>query len=279
MLPKMGTTMEGMMSKRQRETERRFVGAQVAPVELRAGKGQPAELHGYASVFNQEATIQDLWGDAWIESVAPGAFARTIGQADIRALFNHDPNIILGRNRAGTLDLVEDGTGLRSIIQPPDSSWGASVLESVKRGDVSGMSIAFQVVQEKWKRGENKGDLSHRTITEAALLDVSVVTYPAFEQTSVQARGMGFEGGALDVVAQAFRLTRLAKHGFPLEAEDRAVIKTAMAVLLDASVDPTGNGHSTEQPGNDSGTVGVRYSLAERERRLKVLRMSMEMER
>jgi uncharacterized protein len=275
----MGTTMEGMMSKRQRETERRFVGAEVAPVELRTGEDQPTELHGYASVFNQDATIQDFWGDAWIESVARGAFARTIGQADIRALFNHDPNIILGRNRAGTLDLSEDSTGLRSIIRPPDSPWGASVLESVKRGDVTGMSIAFQVIQEKWKRSDKKGELARRTILEAALLDVSVVTYPAFEQTSVQARNLGPDGGTLDVVAQAFRLARLAEHGFPLEAEDRAVIKAAMDMLLRASMDPAGNGHSTEQSSNDSGTVGVHYSLAERERRLKVLRMSMENER
>lgn len=266
------------MSKRQRETERRFVGALVAPVELRTGEDQPTELHGYASVFNQDATIQDLWGDGWIESVARGAFARTIGQADIRALFNHDPNIILGRNRAGTLDLSEDSTGLRSIIRPPDTAWGASVLESVKRGDVTGMSIAFQVIQEKWKRSDKENELPRRTILEAALMDVSVVTYPAFEQTSVQARDRGPDGGTLDIVAQAFRLARLAQHGFPLEADDRAVITAAMDVLLRASVDPAGNGHSTEPPGNDSGGVGPRYSLAERERRLRLLRKQMEME-
>jgi uncharacterized protein len=269
--------MEGMMSKRQRETERRFVGAQVAPVELRAGQNQPAELHGYASVFNQEATIQDFWGDAWIESVAPGAYAKTIGEADIRALFNHDPNVVLGRNRAGTLELFEDGTGLRNVIRPPDNEWGRPVLDAVRRGDVTGQSIAFQVIKEKWERGAQKGDLSRRTILEAALLDVSVVTYPAFEQTSVQARAA--EGAALDVIGQAFRLARMAEHGYPLAAEDRALIGAAVELLQRVSVEPGADAHSTEQPGGEPGGVGLRYSLAERERRLKVLRMSMEMER
>jgi phage head maturation protease len=115
MIPKMGTM--GATMGRKRAIEHR-----VLPLdsELRAGEGEQAgQLVGHAAVFNQWTTISEWYGDGWDESVAPGAFRKTIKEADIRALWNHDPNIILGRNKAGTLKLSEDETGLLTTITPP----------------------------------------------------------------------------------------------------------------------------------------------------------------
>ena len=81
-------------------------------------------------MFSTPATI----AGAWVEEVAPGAYAKTLSEHDIRALWNHDTNIVLGRNKAGTLKLWEDGHGLQTEITPPDNEWGRPVLDAVKRG-------------------------------------------------------------------------------------------------------------------------------------------------
>jgi hypothetical protein len=194
----------------------------VAGLELRAGEaGQPAQLVGHASVFNQWSRIADPWfGDLWDEQVAPGAFKKTIKEADVRALWNHDPNIVLGRKAAGTLTLREDEIGLAVTITPPDSEWGRPVLEAIRRGDVSGMSIGFQVVKEKWEHPDRKKDpdaVSKRTIQEVKLFDVSPVTFPAFEGTDIAARSEDWS----EDDRRAFRAYRLAQEGAPMGPEER----------------------------------------------------------
>ena len=166
-------------------------------IELRAVDGLPGQLVGHAAVFNQWSTISDWFGDGWDESVAPGAFRKTIKEADIRALWNHDPNIVLGRNKAGTLELREDDTGLLTTITPPDNEWGRPIMDAVRRGDVSGMSIAFQVIKEEWERPTKKPaadeprERPKRTIKEAQLLDVSPVTFPGFSADGCRGAGRG----------------------------------------------------------------------------------------
>src|SRR4030067_1086963 len=111
--------------------------------ELREDDDQP-KLVGYASIFNQEAVIFGLWR----EKVAPGTFKKTIKEPDIRALWNHNTALPLGRNRAKppTLSLSEDDKGLFVEITPPDTQAGRDAVTSIKRGDVTQMSIAFQLV-------------------------------------------------------------------------------------------------------------------------------------
>lgn len=260
---------------KRRKTERRFIAADTQPVELRAGAdGAPSELVGYAAVFDQWTAIQDFWGDAWLESIAPGAYAKTLAEADIRALWNHDTNVVLGRNRAGTLALREDATGLHVTIRPPDNEWGRPVLDAVRRGDVTGQSIAFQAIKEQWQRPEKKGDLARRTILEARLVDVGPVTFPAFAQTSVQARSQGADdAGDMGVIGQAFRLARLAEHGYALDADERAQLGAAVAILRRVSAEPAGDGHSAAaQNGEPEGI----HSAEARARRLKIIAMHME---
>ena len=139
-------------------------------------------LVGHAAVFN---TVIDL--GYFREQILPGAFKKTLADnADVRALFNHDPNIILGRTKSGTLKLREDDTGLLSEISMPDTTHGHDLMASVKRGDIDQMSFAFQAVQEKWDETDENNPI--RTITEARLFDVSPVTYPAYPTTDVSAR-------------------------------------------------------------------------------------------
>lgn len=276
------------MSKRKRELERRYISTDGRPVELRAPGDGPTELHGYAAVFDQWTTIQDWYGGGWQESIAPGAFAKTIGEADIRALFNHDPGIVLGRNRAGTLDLVEDATGLRDVIRPPDNEWGRPVLDAVRRGDITGQSIGFRVIKEKWERPQTRGELAKRTILEARLFDVSVVTFPAFEMTSVATRAQDDDGDATaataapGVVGQAFQLVRLAEHGYPLAAEDRATITAAIAILrqiADASSaagEPIAPDAKHSLAAADAEPLQLQHSAEARARRIRVLTIQME---
>lgn len=159
-----------------------------------AGAGEAfTQIVGHASVFNREANI----GGWFIESVAPGAFRRAIAEDDVRALFNHDPNFVLGRNRSGTLKLSEDEIGLAIEITPPDTQQARDLMVSIERGDISQMSIGFRALKEEW---DESGDTLKRKLLECQLYDVSPVTFPAFTQTDVGVRALeayrkGRQGG------------------------------------------------------------------------------------
>jgi HK97 family phage prohead protease len=118
------------------------------------------------------------------ETIRRGAFARGIAEReDCHCLFNHDANAILGRVGSGTLALAEDSRGLRFSCELPNTSIGSDVLESVKRGDISGCSFGFMCRKDSWS-----SDGGTRELQDVALLDVGPVTYPAYEATTVQAR-------------------------------------------------------------------------------------------
>ena len=130
----------------------------------------------------------ELIGGMFIERIAPGAFAESIAKPDdIRALINHDPNLILGRNVSKTLTLREDDKGLLVEIDPPNTSYANDLMESTKRGDISQMSFGFQTIADSWERGQN-GAPDVRTLLKVRLFDVSLVTYPAYPDTEVAVR-------------------------------------------------------------------------------------------
>lgn len=132
-------------------------------------------IRGHASVFNQWTDI----GGWFQECVAPGAFTKSIGEDDIRALFNHDANHVLGRNKSGTLKLSEDNHGLAIEIDPPDTQFARDLVTLMERGDISQMSFAFQTLKDSWAYEEGQPD--KRTLEKVRLFDVSMVTYPAYE--------------------------------------------------------------------------------------------------
>lgn len=110
-------------------------------IETRDGAPDP-QIVGYAAKFNAETQIYD----DFYEQIQPGAFAKSIGEDDIRMLFNHDPNFVLGRNTSKTLTLQEDSMGLRTLCTPPNTQQARDVCEMIRRGDVSGMSFTFNVL-------------------------------------------------------------------------------------------------------------------------------------
>jgi len=152
-------------------------------VEIRTDEsGGPPKLAGYAAVFN--SLSEDL---GWFrEQIKPGAFANSIKTSDIRALWNHNPDYVLGSNRAGTLILEEDEKGLRIEITPPDTTWAKDLMQSISRGDVDQMSFGFRTKQDEWDERDPKNVI--RTLLEVDLFDVSPVTYPAYPATSIGVR-------------------------------------------------------------------------------------------
>jgi HK97 family phage prohead protease len=155
--------------------EMRFL--HLAELRADAGEGEQPHIRGYAALF-------DSWSEdlGWFrEKIRPGAFVKTIQEADIRALWNHDPNYVLGRNRSETLMLREDEQGLAVDITPPDTQWARDLMTSMKRQDINQMSFAFQAVRDEWN---HDSDPLERTLVECSLFDVAVVTYPAYTSTS-----------------------------------------------------------------------------------------------
>lgn len=128
--------------------ERRVITATVK-VERRGDSDIPT-LVGYAAKFDQVTDI----GGFFNEVIRKGAFTGTIeDKDDVRALHNHDQNIVLGRTGPGTLRLKEDETGLRVEIDPPDTQQARDLMVSIDRGDIDQMSFGFTVEEEKWNRG------------------------------------------------------------------------------------------------------------------------------
>ena len=177
--------------------ERRFY-----QTEIRAdGEDQAPKLTGYAAVFDQLSVL--LYGQ-FRERIARGAFAGSLAD-DVRALWNHDTNLPLGRTKAGTLRLDEDSHGLRVEIEPPATQAGRDALESIRRGDVDQMSFAFDVLEDEWDK-EDDGTIV-RTLRKVKLYEVSPVTFPAYPQTSVSARTGDGALGDMPSIPERFRGT------------------------------------------------------------------------
>jgi HK97 family phage prohead protease len=154
-------------------------------VEARAAaEGAARGLVGYAAVFDSPTEIAGYF----VEKIAPGAFSKAIGRDDVRCLFNHSDNLVLGRTASGTLRLSEDAKGLRYECDPPNTAWANDLMELIGRGDVSQSSFAFRATREEW---DETGDLPVRTVLECELFDVSPVTYPAYEDSEVGLRKVG----------------------------------------------------------------------------------------
>jgi uncharacterized protein len=175
--------------------------------ELRINEETDGVIVGHASVFNSwSETLGSIF--PFKEIVRKGAFTETIEKDDIRALFNHDPNYVLGRNKAGTLSLEEDDIGLSVKITPPNTSWAKDLTESIKRGDISQMSIGFIVEEDTWG---TKDGIDIREIKKVQLFDVSPVTFPAYTQTDVGVRAMEEYKSYKEQLGEADKANKQAK--------------------------------------------------------------------
>lgn len=163
------------------DIERRFT-----PMQVRMDKeGDSVKIRGYAAVFDKLSG--NLGG--FREVIAPGAFDGVL-QDDVRGLFNHDANFVLGRTKSGTLKLSIDSEGLQYEIEPSDSQTVRDlVLTPMERGDIDQSSFAFTIEDDDWSEDEDGRVI--RTIKKVRqLFDVSPVTFPAYPDASVGLRGL-----------------------------------------------------------------------------------------
>ena len=172
-------------------------------------EGEEMTIEGYFVVFN---TLTELWRGAF-EEISPNSLDKTLSN-DIRALINHDTTLVLGRNKAKTLELKTDSRGLWGSIKiNPNDSDAVNLYERVRRGDVDQCSFGFNVVSEEteWR---DDGTVKW-TITEIDLYEVSVTTFPQYEETGVQAREKEVEQHKEKQleVRKANLKARLNKHG------------------------------------------------------------------
>lgn len=210
---------------------KRSVGGQperrTVPFEARVedgDDGKPTVIHGHSAVFNKPADLMDWLG--FREVVRPGAFTRTIKEDDIRGLWNHNTDFVLGRTKNGTTILQEDDEGLAVEIYPPDTQYARDFTESIRRGDVDQMSFRFDVREEGWSTVEGE---PLRELLEVRLFDVSPVAFPAYTETSVGVRS-AFVSAGIDGEALSAVLVR-AQHGLRMSDTDRDVLESAIAAL------------------------------------------------
>lgn len=171
---------------------RSFVPASIQPVQLqKRSEGQMPLITGYGAVFYQEGregTEYWLWNDV-VERIDNQAFNRAVQEDDVRALMNHNPDLLLGRSAAGTLKLSVDATGLRYEIEPPDTQAGRDTVKSIERGDLTGSSFSFSILEENWRKETKSGStINIRTLTDVQVYDVGPVTFPAYSATTTGTR-------------------------------------------------------------------------------------------
>lgn len=240
--------------------DRRYIDQAELRLDESRGDGQPPRIIGYAAVFNAEAQIMP----GWREIVRPGAFRKTLRESDVRALKNHDPNLVLGRKSAGTLTMSEDEKGLRYSIDPPDVSYANDLLVSIRRGDITQSSFGFNVVKDRWTQDAEKKTLL-RELLEVKLFDVSPVTFPAYAQTEVNVRSV------MDY------LIRKAETGAELDADERHAILAALDRIKEYFQIEPGESHSDEHRELEPGASDARHSDQVDGRDLDVLRKRLEL--
>lgn len=177
--------------------ERRY-----CPLEMRAvdeGEEKTPTIEGYAAVFDSLSV--ELFG--FREKIAPGAFAESVESDDIRALWNHNTDYVLGRKKSGTLRLWEDENGLRFEVDAPETSWGRDALTTVRRGDVDQASFLFRTLEDDWTIDDNEQLI--RTLRKVKLYEVSPVTFPAYPATQVGARAIEVYGEQPEIPAEVQR--------------------------------------------------------------------------
>lgn len=185
--------MEEMRDKKIEKKVDKEIRVLTTTIEVRTDEeGETKGLTGYAAKFNEESKpLRDWWGDEFVEVIAPGAFKNSLENNTIKALYNHNPDYVLGSTKSGTLRLEEDEIGLRFDLDLPNTQIANDLYEGVKRGDIDGVSFGFRVKEDKWTEVKmDDGWKTIRTLREIDLIEISPTAFPAYEQTEVDCRSL-----------------------------------------------------------------------------------------
>ena len=193
---------------------------------------------GHAIVWNTRTWIgSSSWG--YWEQIAPESVTKTLQEADIRFLINHDAHLLLARNKAGTLRLSVDDTGLAVDADMAPTTYGQDIAISLDRGDISQMSFAFEELGYSYEKLDDGKSLY--TVTEMRLWDVSVVTYPAYVETDAGLRALAFEHICRTAGLTGADSRRAMRHfaaGEPIDPEIIAHLQRAVALDLGTQTAP-----------------------------------------
>lgn len=148
--------------------------------------GKSLGLSGYAAKFNERSAL--IFGEFY-EIIAPGAFTRSLAETTVKALWNHNFDLVLGSTKSGTLRLEEDDVGLRMDIDLPDNEWGRFAHDAVRRGDVDGVSFGFYVRDDDWIYLAEEG-YHLRTLLDVDLFEISPTGFPVYADSEVEARSV-----------------------------------------------------------------------------------------
>lgn len=169
--------------------ERRFIPIEAAELRVATADDGPGKTEGYVALYDRWSPV---YGD-FRERIAPGFFDDAIASGDVRLLRDHNSSMVLGRNRAGTLTLTSDDTGLHHEAPLPDTTYARDLVVSMGRGDVTGASFAFSLppdgTGDTWAKGED-GVMERTLLRAAEVYDVSVVTFPFYPDTTVAVRSL-----------------------------------------------------------------------------------------
>jgi HK97 family phage prohead protease len=150
-------------------------------------EGEAPKISGYAALF--DTASEPIYG-LWTEEIDPHAFDNVLASnPDCRALWNHNPDHVLGRTIANTLALTIDSRGLAYVIDPPNTQLANDLMISMRRKDVTQSSFAFVCKRDQWTDNED-GTATRRILEFEELLDVSPVTYPAYTAATSGVRSL-----------------------------------------------------------------------------------------
>lgn len=138
---------------------------------------------GYAVLYDSKTDVLGIW----TETIAPGAFDKSLNERDVIAVHSHDRGRVVGRKGAGTLSLRSDGKGLAFENQLPDTTDGRDLAVQIDRGDIAGMSFGFRAVKQEW---DDSVDPPHRRIVEAELYEITYTALPQYADTEVGLRSL-----------------------------------------------------------------------------------------
>jgi HK97 family phage prohead protease len=213
--------------------------------EVRAASGADGAsvISGYAAVYNSKSEVIFENGKLFREIIAPGCFTKTLQEnGAIKCLWNHNRDMVLGSRKAGTLTLSDDGTGLKFECRPVNGvTYCDDALRTIQAGNVDQMSFWFVPIHDTWSTDTD--GVALRTVTEAKLMEVSPVAWPAYEASTVQARSGDVFGDLADTVQRRARAT---------EGKDKADLRAVLIQLLAIITDPEPDMDDSEECEDDA---------------------------